>query len=387
MTEDRRARRRTVLARVGALAGVLTMSAGCQEPQPEETRATDTGRFGDAAPRNSSMVERSGGEQPDGSETTSTSSQFETIQAALDEAMPGDDISIPPGEYHEKVETVRAGTPGDPITIAGPPSAVIRGDPDEYGIVRINHSHVHLRGVTITGLLDPSRPDDLSAYVRGQLVQTRPPTSTDRYLRDVVLAPGRIGHSRESLIGLERTVSAEIGPTTVIGLAGADYIVGDGDGHNGELLYIGTSPSNLGADWHPWTELDRTRDVRIQGVSNEAGHPHAEAVDIKEGTSDVLVEGLTDRNGGVVTTDDTPAAISFKSHGGTVRWCDVADVPVGVDFHAGIPELVYGNDVYFNRIHAVDRTPLFFDTPHVTRDRQGRIFGNWYGEESGPVKQ
>jgi hypothetical protein len=310
-----------------------------------------------------------GGTEPQGD-------SFDSIQEAVDAARPGETVSVPPGTYMEKVTTTRSGHKGEPITITGPESAVLRGNREEYGILRVNHSHVHFRGFTVEGLLEPEQPDRLSAYVEGQLIQTRPPTSSDDYLRDIVVAPDRIGYSRESLIGLERTDGAVVGPTQVTGLAGAEYVVGDARSRNGELLYIGTADSNLGADWHPWTQPDRTRNVRIHHIDNSGGHAHAEAVDLKEGTRNVTVEYVTDRNAGHVGLDDTAATVSFKSHDSTVRWCDIADTPIGVEFAPS--RQVRENDLYGCRIRSVGGQRLAFEPP-ATRARQGRICGNQGG--------
>lgn len=281
-----------------------------------------------------------------------------SVQAAVEEAGPGQTVQLLPGEYRENITTVRDGEDGAPITITGPPEAIVHGSRDDYGIVRIHHSHIHLTGLTIEGLLPPGQPDQLISYVSGQLIQTRPPHSTDEYLEDIVIAPHNIGYSRKSLIGLERTKNAEIGPLRVTGLAGADYLVGDEDDHNGELFYIGTALSNLGSDWHPWTDLDETRDVRIHHIDNSAGHEHAEAVDFKEGTADITVEYMTDYGGGRVTDDDTPAAISFKSHNGTVRWCDLGDAPILVEFDFDHEDIVHDNVLYGNRLHEYSQHPI-----------------------------
>lgn len=304
----------------------------------------------------------------------STGERFDSVQRAVDAAGPGATVTVPPGTYEEKVTTTRDGRAGEPITITGPQSAVLRGTREEYGVVRINHSHVHLRGLTVEGLLDPDRPEALDAYVEGQLIQTRPPKSSDDYLRDIVIAPTRVGYSRASLIGLERTAGAVIGPTTVTGPAGASYLYGDARSRNGELLYIGTADTNLGSGWHPWTELDRTRNVRIHHIDNSAGHAHAEAVDIKEGTRDITVEYMTDRNAGHVGLNEAAATVSFKSQGSTVRWCDIANTPIGVEF-APSPR-VRDNELYGCRIREFDVSGIIFEGPRTTADEQGRVCGN-----------
>jgi len=338
--------------------GALATLSGCESKREDIRVHTDTS---------------------EGEETTVGT--FESVQAAVDAAMPGETVRVPRGTYREKVTTTRSGREGDPITVTGPESAVVRGTRDEYGVFRINHSHVHLRGLTVEGLVDPDAPEQLSSYVSGQLIQTRPLTSTDEYLRDIVVAPDRIGYSRASLIGLERTNGAVVGPTRVTGLAGAEYVVGDARSRNGELLYIGTADTNLGSSWHPWTELDRTRNVRIHHVDNSGGHAHGEAVDLKEGTRNITVEYVTDRNAGHVGIDEVAPTIGFKGRDSTVRWCDIAETPVAAEFAPS--QRVTGNDVYGCRIGDIDVSPFVFEPPS-TSERQGRICGNRIASLDGP---
>lgn len=302
---------------------------------------------------------------------------FDSIQQALDEAAPGDTVIVPPGRYRERVTTTRSGTADDPITITGPESATLCGAPNKYSIMRIYHSHIHLTGLTVDGLQTPDKPDQLSSYVEGQLIQTRPSPSSDEYLQDIAFRSLQIGHSRESLIGLERTVGAEIGPCTITGHAGADYLLGDAESRNGELFYVGTSHSNLGTSWHPWTALDETRDVRIHHIDNSAGHAHAMAVDMKEGTRNITAEYITDRNAGHVGIDATPGSVSFKSHNSTVRWCDFAEMPVAAEFAPALSDQeVYGNDLYGCRIHDVDEEPIAVTSDQTSLDEQGTLCGN-----------
>lgn len=305
-------RRRRVL---GLLATGLGTGAGCVGRLPV------TGDRSGDGPRTIYVDAEAGGLGADGSRE----SPLHTIGAALDVAGPGDTVRVASGEYVERIEPPNGGEPGEPITITGPPDAVIRSDPAEYNVVLIRESHVHLRGLSIDGLENPDAPGDVDSYSRAQLVQLRPPKHVDRYLRDVVIAPHRIGNTMKSLVSVERSRNVEVGPFRVIGPAGAGYLYTDEAGHNGEIVYVGTSPSNLGTDWHPWTEYDRTADVHVHHVDNSAGHPHSELVNTKLGTHDVTVEYCTD-GGGSQNTEDYPAAsVRLQSYGATVRWCDLRD--------------------------------------------------------------
>ena len=304
---------RSGLACLGSAAG-FGATAGCLG-RGARRGSTQSG------PRTIHVEAGGGGLNPDGS----SSSPFPTITRALRAAGPGDTVQVGPGEYAELVQPPKGGEPGAPITITGPPDAVLKSAPSTYNVVLIRRSHVHLTGLTIDGLQDPTRPESAGSYSRAQLVQVRPPTDTDDYLEDVVIAPHRIGNSQKSLVSVERTRDVEVGPFRVIGPAGAKYLFGDQPGHNGEIVYLGTSPSNLGSDWHPWTGYDRTRGVRVHHVDNSAGHPHSEIVNAKLGTHDVTIEYCTD-GGGARNTEDSPSAsVRLQSYGATLRWCDLRD--------------------------------------------------------------
>lgn len=331
---------------------------------------------------------------PDGSNANPGSERrpLATIGHAILRADPGDTVRVLPGDYFEFVETVRAGEPGAPITITGPADAVLRGDPDRNLIVRIRHSHVHLTGLTVDGLHDPEAPDDAASYNRGQLVIARPPTTTDDYLEDVVIAPHGIGNTGREMVSLERTRDAEVGPFRVIGPAGTEYRLTDEPGHNGEIVYLGTSPDNLGSDWHPWTDYDGTHDVRVHHVDNSAGHGHSEFVQMKPGVHDVTVEYCTDGGGSHNTEGYSSASVRFNSYDGTVRWCDLRNgtgngVEIGSTVardadrtRADLVELERrggtGHAVYGNRITGFGDRAVAFPIESQTQADQRHVCGN-----------
>lgn len=304
--------RRGFLGAAGVTFGSL---AGCAGRTPLSGSDTPAG------PRTIHVDAGGIGWNPDGSEN----SPYSTISRALAEAGPGDRVHVHPGEYVERVEPPAGGEPGQPITITGPRDAILKSSSSVYNVFLLRKSHVHLRGLTIDGLEEPDAPDDVESYSRAQLVQVRPPTDTDSYLEDVVVAPHRIGNTQKSLVSIERTRNVEVGPFQVIGPAGAKYLLTDQAGHNGEIVYLGTSPSNLGTDWHPWTEYDGTHGVRVHHIDNSAGHPHSELVNAKLGTHDVTVEYCTDGGGSSNAERNPAASIRFQSFDATLRWCDLRD--------------------------------------------------------------
>lgn len=249
-----------------------------------------------------------------------------SIQSAIDVAQPGETIVVRDGTYHEALHTRRPGTADNPITITGSENAVVRGDPEEIVLFFIRHSHVHLRGLTINGLHDPSKPTDPASYIQ-TLIHCLPEFDTDRYLEDIVISPAGIGNARRPLMLFNRTKNLEIGPTKIIGLAGAVYVHGDAQDHTGEIVYLGTPPEialrEEPRQFYRWDGLDQSRNVHIHHIDNTAGHPHAELVNTKLGTRNVLVEYCTSLGGSQNTEPYPTAEVRFQSHDATLRWCNL----------------------------------------------------------------
>ena len=77
---------------------------------------------------------------------------WRTIQRALNEALPGDIVSIAGGVYSEYVESVRDGNGDDPIVVAAVPGSIVQidgTDVDWSTGLRLTHDFVHIEGLTI----------------------------------------------------------------------------------------------------------------------------------------------------------------------------------------------------------------------------------------------
>ena len=337
---------------------------------------------------------------PDGSDENvgSESEPLETIREGLRRARPGDTVHLAPGEYREEIRTIRSGEPGNPITITGPQDAVWRARHGAGILLSIAHSHIHVIGITLNGLINEEGAyEDRNAYVN-TLVRISPlPTHTsDRlvpvdYLEDVVLEPSRIGNAANSMIGITRLKRSSIGGFRLIGPAGMNYhpdVENRVESHVGEIIYIGSGPDDIYSEEYPypWDDLDRTRDVRIHHIDNSAGYHHSELVDMKIGCENVTVEYCTDRNAGGQTDGVSAGAISPKSRNCTVRWNDIGDCPVPIEFDPFAPveevdvmNWAENNEIYGNYIHAYSRAPLLFqETPDGTPkpDDQRVLCGN-----------
>lgn len=332
---------------------------------------------------------------PDGSDDAAGTADepLGSIDAALEFAEPGSTIELAPGEYRELVRTKRAGDPDAPITITGPADAVVRPPADVNDAVLIEHSHVHVRGFSINGLVDP---DNRFSYHQAWIplcVTVSPVARRDEgveYLEDVVVEPARIGNSARALVQIERVRDAVVGNFAVIGPAGMQYdprVDNHEVGHIREIVYVGSPEVHRGEDHYQYETLDRTRDVRIHHIDNSAGYEHNELVDVKLGSENVTVEYCTDRNAGHNTEGVVNAAIDIKGNDCTVRWNDLGECPLPMSFGAWAPsDDVDGGDwsqdnaVYGNHIHDFAAGPFRIrntgDSGPVSFDDQRVLCGN-----------
>jgi hypothetical protein len=334
---------------------------------------------------------------PDGDDDA-TGSEDEPLrtfdEAVNNRAKPGDTVRAKPGVYRQFLTMRQGGQPGAPITITGPPDAILRPDPGAAQILRIHHSHVHLTGLTIDGLLDPERKFDTLDAWAAIGVDISPyagfKDETPDYLTDIVVEPHRIGGAKGTLIAPTRIRNASIGGFEVTAPAGMRYderMPNTEEGHNRELVYIGTSPGNLDRSVYPWEGLDRTRNVRIHHIDNSAGYPHSELVDIKVGSTDIMVEYCTDRGGGAQTDNNPAGAISVKGRDCTVRWNDLAEAPYTMEFDPWYPggdasEWGQDNAVYGNHLHDFTKAAIRF-IDETSPDEQRLFCGNTVDDGPG----
>jgi hypothetical protein len=216
---------------------------------------------------------------PTGSDTGdgSPSAPLRTIQAALDEAEPGTVVVLAPGEYREQLTTMRDGEPGAPITIRGPENGTDPAGRNQavlYGtgrIVNIDHNHYVLEGFTIDGqerLSADQLPTDLGAidaFKDG--VQTQVQDSKLIYVgsadttRDVTGTTIRnmfLTEAGTECVRLRNNAHGNTISDSVIQYCGLLRGRDDGDGgdddrfpyHNGEGVYIGTSPASESQPMH-----------------------------------------------------------------------------------------------------------------------------------------
>lgn len=364
--------RRRMLATLGLVTtGVL---AGCNESTESDTadsptesesrepitesRATETKSETATRTPNTADYYLS----PDGADDNDGSQEnpLATVSEGLNRAQPGETIRLTPGEYTEAIFTVRNGKPENPITIEGPEDAVIRPPPETYSAVTIRHHHIHFRGMTITGLIDPAEKyEDWRAWA-GNCVQISPISRADEgveYIRGAVVEPAKAGNTRRALIQTVRIRDAVIGGFEVIGPTGMRYdprVANHKIGHVGEIVYGGEPADAHKRPGYPYDTPERTRNVRVHHIDNSAGYSHNDFVDIKPGCTNVTVEYCTDRNAGHNNEGLVGPAINVHGNDCTIRWNDIGDCPSPIGFASWkMDETEWGqnNAVYENYIH------------------------------------
>lgn len=329
--QRRRFLRRGAILGVAGIAGCAAENQGTRDTSPTTRQSGPTERH-EASEDTLLVVDPSGSDQNAGTEE----SPLRTIQEAIERAHPGETVFVRAGRYFESPETVRPGTKSAPITITGPPGAVISGREDaEYSKgFGVSHSHIHLEGLTIDGLQDPSHPDDPESYidVAINILPHRP-----EYLTGLVLKPHAIGNTQGAMIKVNFVENSEIGEFKIIGPAGLGYRLQDEDGFFGEIIYIGSWQGEEFGDLEREGVLegdDTSNNIHIHHIDNSEGHRHAEFVGSKIGTHDITIEYCTSRGGGFDA--GYGRTISLQGHDMTIRWCDFMSgrghgIQIGVD--------------------------------------------------------
>jgi hypothetical protein len=279
------------VAVLAALAYVLFSPSGGDAPPPPAPSAPQL------------HVSPSGRDSNDGS----AAAPLATIQAALEKATPGTVVNLAPGVYHEQPVTVRDGAPGAPITIKGPETGTDRSGRYQavlYGtgrIFNIDHSHITLDGFTIDGqeqLATVPYPADLRTIdTFKQSVQDRVEDGrliyigSDEKSRDltgITITNMFLNGAGGECVRLRNNAHGNTITDSVIQYCGM-YGKGDDEDraeyHNGEGVYIGTSPKS---DDQPMHDNDTSsKNVVSRNVIRTFG---SECFNIKENAHDNVFE-------------------------------------------------------------------------------------------------
>jgi hypothetical protein len=240
---------------------------------------------------------------PAGTDTATggESDPLRTIQAALDRAQAGTTIHLAAGVYHEEPHTVRDGTPDARIAVEGPTSgtAILYG---EHRIFNIDHSWITLRGFTIDGeeaLAGTAYPTEVTEAetfkdsIQSKVVDSKlvfvgsAPEARD--VTGVTIDRMTLVHAGNECVHLrDGTRRALIERSTIewCGLQAQDRGSRVYRYHNGEGVYIGTSPQAAG---QPMTNDDDSSHNTVLG--NRIATYGSECFDVKEHAHDNRLQG------------------------------------------------------------------------------------------------
>jgi hypothetical protein len=239
---------------------------------------------------------------PDGPDEPGPLDSADEIQAAVERAEPGDDLVIASGTYRLSLDINGvSGTADQPIRFRAEPGGevtIINADEGRYALFLRNADHWEIGSTDGRLIFDG---DDVAhatvglGLYSGSIAETSnedPGPTRGIVLRNVdIVGAGqgllRIGHNSADIEVVDSRLSGS-------GRRRAEF---------GEGIYIGSAAGE-----------DVTRDVRITDVA--ISDVRAEAIDVKPGTDDILVQGveITDV---VLRSDDTynKCAISQRSQG------------------------------------------------------------------------
>ncbi|MGH3799700.1 MAG: NosD domain-containing protein, partial [Pseudonocardiaceae bacterium] len=222
-------------------------------------------------------------------------STADQLRAALAQARPGTVIQLRDGIYPGHFEITTAATADQPITLCGSRAAVLHGGPieDGYTLHLRTANHWRLSGFTIHGGQKGLMVDS----TRGALID-------GLFIHDV---GDEALHLRTA--STDNTVQA----TTIrrTGLRKPKF---------GEGIYIGSAQSN----WCTYTGCEPDRSDHNTIHANDIAETTAEAIDIKEGTSNGILRANT-FSGAAMTAADS--WVDIKGNNWTIADNTGTDAP------------------------------------------------------------
>ena len=333
------------------LAGLA--DSGPPSPDPDAAGSTATG----VGPPRSYFVSPDGDDAGDGS---SPDRPLRTIQRALDAAAPGSVVQLAPGSYLQDIQTRRDGLPGSPITISGPPEAVVRGGGAGH-VVEVDHNHHVLSGFVVDGLFgERDSPDGYRSKLLW--IQGRERNGVSGVSVENMVIRNALG---ECVRLRYFAVANEIAHSTIANCGLEDYEFG-GDGKNGEGIYIGTAPEQRDNGVNLTDDVDRSSRNWIH--DNHIDTQANECVDIKEGAVGNIVEG----NSCTGQRDPDSGGFDARGSGNVFRLNDIfGNLGPGIRLGGDRPNDGTHNDVHDNTIRDNEGGGVKF-----VRVPQGKICGN-----------
>jgi hypothetical protein len=264
----------------------------------------------------------------------SAAAPLRTIQAALAKAVPGTRIRLAPGEYHEQPQTVVAGLPAAPITIQGPETGKnvnARRKAVVYGtgkVFKIDHSFYTLDGFTIDGqepLKNVEFPRDITTInafkdsIKAQVKDSKliyvGSSDTSRDITGITIDNMYLRRAGTECIRFRNNAHDNTVTDSVIEHCG---VFGKPDGdrfawHNGEGVYIGTSPKSTSQPMHANDTSSRNvvtrNDIRTFG---------SECFNVKENAHDNVL-AFNNCSDNTETTEFQGSNIELRGHHNIVR--------------------------------------------------------------------
>ncbi|MEX0665006.1 MAG: right-handed parallel beta-helix repeat-containing protein [Acidimicrobiia bacterium] len=283
---------------------------------------------------------------PDGRDTNpgTRAAPLRTVGAAIAKAAPGAVIDVAAGTYSEALSTSVSGATGAPITLRGH-GAVLTGDTDRSGrVLQIRNDYWTIKGFEITGA-------DNGVWIEGG--------------HHVVVASNEIHHLLGECVRV-KYLSADIviERNSIHNCGLEDFVQNPGSGKNGEGVYIGTAPEQLGKNPAPVPDAT-TRVVVRDNVIVTHGN---ECVDIKEAATGNVVE-FND-----CSEQRDPESGGFDSRGsGNVFRYNRSHDNTGAGIRVGGDEVTdgTGNDLIGNELSDNEGSGI-----KVMRLPQGTVCGN-----------
>ena len=330
----RRALRGGLAAAIVALLAVLAVVI---VNRPAGT-PSDPGGVAPTAPVPPLYVSPAGSDTEDGA---SPATAFGSIQAALEKATPGTVINLAPGVYREQLNTVRDGAPGTPITIKGPETGTDRSGRYQavlYGtdrVISVDHSWITLDGFTVDGQEQLARepfPTDLrradafkdsvaDRVEDGRLIYVGANDDT-RDLTGITVNNMFLHGAGGECVRLRNNAHDNTVSNSVIEYCGMYGKDGDGkraEYHNGEGVYIGTSPKS--GD-QPMAGTDTSSGNLV--TNNIIRTFGSECLDVKENAHDNVFEGNR-CSGNTENVDFEGSNVELRGYANVVRNNDIAD--------------------------------------------------------------
>ncbi len=288
-----------------------------------------------------------------------------TLQRALELVGPGDTIHLAAGSYVENVVSVTHGRAGAPITIVGPPDAILRGNGDASAGFYLTHNHYTFTGFTMDGL--HGDPADKDAYTEKLLYVQG--TGQRRGVTGLRVLNMTFRNAGDECLRLRYFAEwNEIAYSTfhVCGLR--DFRFDDG-GKNGEAIYVGTATDQWADGKNPTADPDESRYNWIH--HNTMDTQGNECVEVKEGGYGNVVE----YNLCTGQRDPDSAGLGARGSRNIFRYNTVySNVGAGVRLGGhevdgvqyGIENAVYGNHLIGNRAGGVK----------IINEPQAQICGN-----------